>query len=303
MYGLCVLVGIALSVLLIWIMTKKRKDYSKIHIIDIPLFAAIGAFLGAHLMYGVTQINVLFYILGNFNDFFSSWNRAWELLGELFGGMVFYGGLFGALAGAAIYCKIKKLDFMFYADIYAPAIPLFHAFGRLGCFFAGCCYGIESPWGVIYHNELLPEENGVTRLPIQLIEAGLNLIIMLVLILMSRKKMKKGTLLCSYFIIYAVVRFTDEFFRGDIIRGILFGLSTSQWLSIILFIVGTVMLLKRYVIKKTKDNYGTRVDIGVIPQGYAYNKYSGAITLDQTNEIKYGKIEYNPIDSEHHKDE
>lgn len=290
-YGICALVGIAASAVLIWLMTKKRKDYNKINIVNIPIFALVGAFIGAHILYGITRLDVLAYIISNPNVFFASFGNAFSLLAEQFGGMVFYGGLLGALAAGKIYCKAAKIDFLLYADIFAPAIPLFHTFGRIGCFLAGCCYGAEAEWGVVYHNELIPEENGVTRIPIQLIEAGLNLMLAVVLVLLSRRKLKNGTLLSFYFIIYAAIRFTDEFFRGDLIRGQVLGLSTSQWISILIFALGLVMLLRRYVIPSTKNNYATRVDTGLIPSGYFYNRYSGMITEEQAKSIKYGTVE------------
>ena len=280
-----------MSALLVYFLTKKRKDFSKVHILNIPLFAAIGAFIGAHMVYGITRLDVAAYIFSHFQDFTSSFGRGLELMGLWIGGMVFYGGLLGAVIAAKMYCKSVKIDFSLYADIFAPAIPLFHAFGRLGCFLGGCCYGIESTWGVVYHSELNPDANGVTRLPIQLIEAGLNLLLMAVLILMSRKKFKKGTLLGVYFFAYAVIRFVDEFYRGDLIRGHLFGLSTSQWISIGVFVLGIVMILRRYVIPSTKNHFQPRVDTGLIPAGYFYNQYSGMINAEQVQNIKYGTVE------------
>ena len=117
----------------------------------------------------------------------------------------------------------------------------------------------------------------VNHIPVPLIEAGCNIILMAILLILSKKKLKKGSLLAIYFIMYSVIRFIDEFFRGDLIRGHLFGLSTSQWISIAVLFTGIYMLLRRYVLK-TKDNYGYHVPVGEIPEGYAYNKYAGAIS-------------------------
>ena len=95
--------------------------------------------------------------------------------------------------------------------------------------------------------------------------------------ILSKRRFKKGTLLGIYIVLYAIVRFTDEFFRGDLIRGHLLGLSPSQWISIVVFVIGTIILLKRYVLKG-KDRFGYRVSKGEIPEGYTYNKYAGAIS-------------------------
>lgn len=278
MYGLCALMGLLLGGILIGFSLKKRKDYSKIYIINIPLIAALGAFVGAHFVYALTRINVMVKAFSRTDIYFSSFETGIKTLGSIFGGMVFYGGLLGALLAAFIYCKAAHVDFDLYSDIFTPAIPLFHAFGRLGCTFAGCCYGLESDWGVpVIHQYDNGEFFTATHLPIPLIEAGCNLILCIALVILSRKRFKKGTLLGIYFVLYAVIRFTDEFFRGDLIRGQLLGLSTSQWISIVVFIIGTIMLLKRYVLK-SKERYGYRVPKGDIPEGYTYNKYAGAIS-------------------------
>lgn len=281
MYGVCVFTGIILSGMLIHLNTKKRRDFSYIQIINIPLFSAAGAFVGAKLLYFVTRLDI----------FFSSkaWENFWYSITEACGGMVFYGGLVGGILTSYIYCRLAKTDFWLYADIYAPAIPLFHAFGRIGCFMAGCCYGKESSWGVVYHNEYLePSINGVTRIPIQLIEACLNIIIMLALVYFDKKRFKKGSLLALYFVMYSAVRFADEFFRGDVIRGHFLFLSTSQWISIILFCTGIYMLVKRYVYDK--DRYEKRLPTGKVPDGYIYNRYAGAVLPDEINaDSKGGK--------------
>lgn len=278
MYGLCVLFGIIASGFLLHAATKKRRDFSYIQIVNIPLFSIAGAFLGAKLLYALTRIDVLinaFESLPSFGKFFG-------LLGEAFGGMVFYGGLIGAILTAYGYCRLAKLDFWLYADIFAPAIPLFHAFGRIGCLMSGCCYGIVSDWGIMYHSDFLdPSVNDVTRIPIQPIESCLNLLIMLILLLLDRKRLKKGSLLAVYFILYAVVRFSDEFFRGDDIRGYWLFLTTSQWISIVLLTVGIIMLLRRYVFTKTKELYGVRVETGTVPEGYIYNQYAGAVAPEE----------------------
>ena len=276
MYGLCAFVGLLFAAGLLVLTLRKRRDYSKIHIVNIPLAATVGAFLGAHLVYFVTRFDYFLRSLQHLDVVFASWDNFWAVFQEMFGGMVFYGGLLGAILAAFIYCKAAKVDFSLYADIFAPAIPLFHAFGRIGCVFAGCCYGMEASWGLTYpvgHNDLTV---AVTRLPVPLIEAGCNLLLMAVLLILQHQHLKKGSLLAIYFIVYAAVRFADEFFRGDTIRGILFGLSTSQWISIVVLLLGIYMLLNRYRFQK-KDTFGYRVPIGEVPEGYVYNRYAGAV--------------------------
>lgn len=278
MYGICALVGILLSGVLVWVILKKRKDYSKIHIINIPLAAAVGALIGAHAVYFLTRLDTLIEAFQNADTKFSSFVSTVSVLADVFGGMVFYGGLIGAIIAADIYCKVSRVDFSLYADIFAPAIPLFHAFGRIGCTFAGCCYGLEASWGVpVIHMHNDGTFHTATHIPVPLIEAACNIILMIILLILRSKNFKKGSLLAIYFIMYSVIRFTDEFFRGDLIRGRFLWFSTSQWISIIMLGVGIYMLLRRYTLK-SKVQYGYHVPLGEIPEGYDYNKYAGAIS-------------------------
>lgn len=290
MYGLCAVLGLLFGAVLVYFTSRKRRDFSKIYIINIPLVCAVGAFLGAHLVYFLTRLDTLIEAFQHADVAFSSWNNTFAVLGDVFGGMVFYGGLLGAILGAYIYCKIVKIDFSLYADIMAPAIPLFHAFGRLGCTFAGCCYGLESNWGVpVLHTVSDGTTVTHTHLPIPLIEAGCNLVLMVILLLLSKKHLKKGSLLALYFILYPIVRFTDEFYRGDLIRGVYFGLSTSQWISIGVFIIGVIMLMRRYVFKG-KEQFGYQVPVGEVPEGYIYNKYAGAISPREQEKQKQKEL-------------
>ena len=159
----------------------------------------------------------------------------------IFGGGVFYGGLFGTLLAGLAVLKIKGVDATPYTDAAALAIPLFHSFGRVGCFFSGCCYGVSSRHGFIL--------DGIKRFPVQLLSAFLLLVLFLVLFIMFEKNLFSGKLLYIYLGIYAVGRFFTEFLRGDEVRGKIWVLSTSQLISILLLL--TVFLL---YIKRTKEN-------------------------------------------------
>ncbi len=206
--------------------------------------AVIGMAVGASVLYAATNYRVLFYGFSHFSEI--GWDGLWRCISAAFGGFVFYGGFIGAGIGILIYTKYAKSlkthrDHLL--DIYAVLVPLFHTFGRIGCFLGGCCYGIESSFGFTVHgNTFNPSVNDVNRFPIQLVESGCNLLIFLFLLYLFYKGIMHSRLIYIYILIYSVVRFTDEFFRGDIHRGILLGLSTSQWISIALFIFALVML-------------------------------------------------------------
>lgn len=164
-------------------------------------------------------------------------------------GIVFYGALIGGTLGALLGSVIARDDIRNYLDVVVPIIPLGHAFGRIGCFCAGCCYGrpTDSAIGVIYTQAVGGAPPGVRLLPVQLFEAGGDIIIFLILISVSDKTKSRYLTTCLYCILYGIVRFILEFYRYDSIRGMAAGLSTSQWISIVLATGGVVGLVMIYL--------------------------------------------------------
>lgn len=164
-------------------------------------------------------------------------------------GIVFYGALIGGTLGALLGSVIARDDIRNYLDVVVPIIPMGHAFGRIGCFCAGCCYGrpTDSAIGVIYTQAVGGAPPGVRLLPVQLFEAGGDIIIFLILISVSAKTKSRYLTTCLYCIMYGIVRFILEFYRYDSIRGMAAGLSTSQWISIVLATGGVVGLVMIYL--------------------------------------------------------
>ncbi len=242
-YMLMSLVGIFVAGIYICRNAKKR-GYNDNDFITLLLISAIGVFIGGHLLFGITYIRGFILLFSDWSKYVNSFKDLIDCLGVLLGGSVFYGGLLGGLLAGFIYCKKKKFNLKDYSDICAPGIPLFHFFGRIGCFLGGCCYGIESDFGYTIHgNELIPMVNDVNRFPVQLMEATFNLGLFILLAYFLKNNKFKGKLLSIYLLIYPIIRFFDEFLRGDTYRGFLFGLSTSQIISIILFISSAIYLI------------------------------------------------------------
>lgn len=218
------------------------------------LYAFIGAIVGAKLLYLLTSVEV--YWLPQF----SFWDnmRYWLLL-IAGGGLVFYGGLIGALLGALRYVLHFKAPVSAMLDLGFVGVPLFHALGRVGCFLAGCCFGTE------YHGIFavtFPENNlggaptDVELFPIQLAEALLNLILWAILLTVYRRSSRRWLTSGLYLTCYGVMRFVLEFFRGDIIRGSIFSLSTSQFISIFIVAVGVLLLID----PRWLDSFGGKND-------------------------------------------
>lgn len=206
--------------------------------------ALIGGALGAHLLYGVTKLEYLAKGIAAWYSHRESFEYLWKILCVAFGGMVYYGGLLFALGFGVLYCRIRRINTKNFADCFAVVIPLFHAFGRVGCFLSGCCYGIESSFGFTAVDALVDSCNNVNRFPVQLLESALNMCLFALLLLLFRKRNFEGVMIYVYLFLYSIIRFFDEFLRGDALRGICLGLSTSQWISAVLFSVSLFVLIK-----------------------------------------------------------
>ena len=171
-------------------------------------------------------------------------------------GGVFYGGFIAAILATLWYVRRHQLSLWAVADIAAPAVAIGHGIGRLGCFAAGCCYGIatEMPWGVTftdtYSGSLVGVPLNIPLHPTQIYEAATNLLLGAFLIWFYRRKQFDGQIFWSYVLAYAVLRFFHEFLRADP-RGALFGgaLSTSQFIAI----VGATIALGMLARLKTKQ--------------------------------------------------
>lgn len=242
-YGIMTLLGL-LACLLVGSRLIRRYEIDIYDFALVMIAVAVGLVAGAVLVYGLSNIRLIiaaFMAMGKIG-----FGSAVRYILSAFGGMVFYGGFIGGGIALLVYTKYKKdmrLHRDHLLDIYGVLTPLFHAFGRVGCFLGGCCYGVESAIGfTTYHNTVNPSINGVNRFPIQLVESGCNVLIFLLLLYFFRKRILHERLIYVYMLIYPVVRFVDEFFRGDTYRGLFFGLSTSQWISICLFVFALIML-------------------------------------------------------------
>jgi phosphatidylglycerol:prolipoprotein diacylglycerol transferase len=208
--------------------SAKKAGYDDTGIIVLLVLAGAGVMLGGHLLYGLSHFP---YIIRIFTD--PNASILFRRLGVIFGGSVFYGGLLGGIATGIIYGRRKYGPALpGVLDIIVPAIPLFHFFGRIGCFMSGCCFGIESGFGFTFTRSIIPESNGVNRFPVQLLEALFNAGLFFALRRLRKTGSFRERLLYLYLFLYPVGRFFLELFRGDTFRGIWGPFSTSQWISL-----------------------------------------------------------------------
>lgn len=215
-YGICLVVGILGAMLISLALINKRGKDPWLFIAVAAISFALG-FAGAKILYILITFPVSKFFKVLFLMLFSGKT-------EYSGGFVFYGGLFGGLLGYVLGCKICSVKFNEYIEETAVFVPFTHAFGRIGCFFAGCCYGKEMDWSI---------SNVLPRFPVQLVEA---MLLFAVFAFILVKYLKGGKhLFIWYGVFYSVIRFCLEFLRDDEERGFVLGLSTSQFISILLF--------------------------------------------------------------------
>ncbi len=155
-------------------------------------------------------------------------------IGELFGGIVFYGGLIGGILGGILGAKLAKCDPEGIAGVVFTCFPLGHAIGRIGCLLAGCCHGFAytGPLAVYYPNAISGLNPNQGYFPVQALEALINVGIFVVLRALANRGRRGYDILSVYLLFYGVMRFLLEFLRGDTIRGIYGGVSLSQWISL-----------------------------------------------------------------------
>jgi phosphatidylglycerol:prolipoprotein diacylglycerol transferase len=214
----------------------KQRGLDANRVLDLGIYIIIAALVGAKLLL----------LLVDFDQFRRS---PAELLTLARSGGVFYGGLILAVAVAFWYIWKHRLPFWTTCDVFAPGIALGHVTGRLGCLAAGCCYGRQTDvaWAITFTNPLAASNVGtplgIPLHPTQLYEAVAALLILIFLLATERKgRYFPGRTFWSYMFLYAVTRFVIEFYRGDP-RGMVMGMSTSQFISLILAPLSIVMLV------------------------------------------------------------
>ena len=230
-YGLM----IALGVILTFVVAQKRaKNYGldPDAIFYMGAWGLLAGILGAKLLFYLTEIKEII--------------KDPSLLLNVSEGFVVYGGIIGGILGAYIYAKIKKIDILAYFDLAVPSIAFAQGFGRIGCLLAGCCYGKETSgaFSITFHTSAFAP-NGVALVPTQIYSSILDFLHYGLLLLILRSQKKDGETAAAYLIFYSAGRFVLEFFRGDLARGSVGVLSTSQFISVFTFFAGIVLLVQR----------------------------------------------------------
>lgn len=242
-YGLIIALAMILGVLVAYFMCKK-KNINVGMPIDLALFALPCAIVGARLYY------CIFNGVSSFWQIFEIWN----------GGLAIYGGIIGGFLGVLWCCKLKKYSLLQACDLAAPCLILGQAVGRIGCYFGGCCYGVETTNEALQVFPISVQINGVWHLATFFYESFFNLIGFVVLLVLFANTKQNGITTAWYFIIYGLIRAVLEAFRDpkELLTIGSSGIRVSQLLSLILIVVGIVLFVWILLRKKkmTENNNG-----------------------------------------------
>ena len=218
------------------LMRARARGLDSNRVMDLGIWIIISALVGAKLLL----------LIVDFRQFTESPRALLDLARS---GGVFYGGLIAAVTVALIYLRRHRLPLWTTTDVFAPGIALGHVVGRLGCLFAGCCFGrrTDVPWAITFHNEFAAQNVGtplnIPLHPTQLYEAGAELLILILLLATERRgRPFPGRTFWGYMFLYGVSRFVIEFYRGDP-RGMVGAFSTSQFVSMLIVPLSIIMLV------------------------------------------------------------
>jgi phosphatidylglycerol:prolipoprotein diacylglycerol transferase len=242
-YGVMTMIGF-LAALLVARWRARRAGLVPDEITDICVWALLGGIIGSRIVY----------ILQNTDYFFNTRRPEWsplDLVKIWQGGLVFYGGLIGAMVVTLLLLRTRKLKILPVLDVLTPSLALGHAFGRIGCYLHGCCYGVPvhpGAWyGCTFPDKAIPYFSpplyippGTPLWPTQLV-SSLDLFgIFIILSFFFRRQRRSGEVTALYLLLYSTERFIVEFFRGD--TNLPGQMSQAQWISIGIFIVGAALM-------------------------------------------------------------
>jgi phosphatidylglycerol:prolipoprotein diacylglycerol transferase len=220
-YGLAIALAFVVGIYLAVRESRRQGSVPRVgHILDLSFWVLIFSMVGSRVLFIIASWRDYYNLCvspdlvegsGGVQDCFAIL-RFWQ------GGLVFFGGFLGALGAGLWYCRKHDIKFLAAVDIAMPSLAIGHFFGRLGCLSAGCCYGraCDNPWAIAMPGH-------ATQIhPTQLYESSAELLFFAILILMRPRKRFHGQVVATWLILYGLLRFTVEFYRGDKIRGYLF---------------------------------------------------------------------------------
>lgn len=242
-YGVMIALGFLFGMW--WVKREaKRQGLDVPRTLDLFFYVVVAGLVGSRILYVIHSVN----------DFWSDplvLFRVWE------GGLVFQGGVIGSLIVMIWYMRRHRMPMLRTMDVFSPPLSLGHGIGRIGCFFAGCCYGkqcpIDFPLALIFPDvEGGVAPPGIPLYPTQLMESLGEVVLFTFLVFFRKRKPFNGSVTLLYLTLYSLLRAGMELLRGDVIRGFVVEpyLSNAQFISLIT--VGVCAFLWVYLAKRAR---------------------------------------------------
>lgn len=217
-YSIFIIMSLLINCVVIFILGKKQKTDKNIILCSL-VYEIIGIIIGAKIL-NLIQVkeNTSFYYAG-----FSA-----------------YGGVIGGILALVVFCKIYKISILKLLNLYIPVLPLLYSISKLGCFFSGCCYGIEYIGvGNIVYDAATEAPIKVNLFPVQILESFMNFIIFIYVLYEYNENIENTKIIQKVFILCGISKFLLEFLRYSWAGYI----SSTQYISIIFIVIGLIIMI------------------------------------------------------------
>lgn len=231
-FGLLIAIGLIVFVSLALKHPWRKALVNENQFINIICIAILAGIIGGRILYVITDWQNMHSVI----DIIALWQGGFSLLGSIIGIVIIL----------PLYLRSHKIPILRFFDLLALYAPLMQAIARVGCFFAGCCYGLPTtlPWAVPYEHDNVTGCIGLH--PTQLYSAFLLFVIFLLMYYVIQYRVTKpGQAICIYLMLVSSERFIIDFFRGDreLVPSLPTFISLHQYIAIGIFIFAGVSLL------------------------------------------------------------
>jgi phosphatidylglycerol:prolipoprotein diacylglycerol transferase len=233
-YGVFIAIGLVIFTFAVLYDYRRKGIIEADQFFNVLTVGFLAALIGGRILYFLTN--------------WQSHESCWDFFAVWLGGFSLLGSTVAIILTVPAYLYAKKIPLLSFLDLVTTYTPLLQSISRLGCFFAGCCYGAPTSFilGIIPRYPIAQELNGIALHPTQLYSSFFLFIIFIILFIFSKRSfLKPGQLMCLYLFFMSIERFTVDFWRGD--REFVFGypfnfLSVAQYIALLLAALGLIGL-------------------------------------------------------------
>jgi phosphatidylglycerol:prolipoprotein diacylglycerol transferase len=247
-YGILVALGFATAFSLT-VRLSRSHGLGFQQVVDMSLVGIVAGVVGSRLLFVLIHPS-------HFSAHPLEIFKIWE------GGLVFSGGVIAVATAMFFYSRRHNISFLRIGDLWSPGVALGQAFGRIGCFTAGCCYGkpLDAPWSVLFTDPEALAPLNIPLHPTQIYSALAGFLIAAILFMLRRRKNFEGRIFLWFLILHSTGRLLIERFRADY-RGAVSGteMSVTQLVALVLLIVSVGALMALTSKRKREKEDGINI--------------------------------------------